>query len=218
VLTGWETVPAAFVATAWQHRGTWGASLDDVRLLTLGLLDAGIGPGDAVVTTDLVTELAVLAAGAVAVLDGSPGADVPAGDLRAAGRRLDDRAPDAFERSWQAIEPGAPAVVAGATFTHANLIAAVRSLALATGAGPGRLVHVDLPATAPGAHLLAALTGATAGPGDIVLAPDRARAVVGHAGVVALDGVPLPGVAVSGTRIRSDAVAAELLVDGWLAA
>jgi hypothetical protein len=216
VLTGWETVPAAFVATAWQHRGTWGGLLDDVRLLALGLLAAGVGPGLSVRAGDLTTELAVLATGAAAVLDGSPGDDLPAGDLRAAGRDLDDRQPDAFERAWQAIAADDRAVVAGATFTHANLVAAVRSLALATGAGPGRRVQVDLPVTAPGAHLLAPLTGATTGPGDIVLGTGRARVVVGHAGVVALDGEPLPGVVLAGTRIRSDAVAPDRLVDGWL--
>ncbi|MCU1485820.1 MAG: hypothetical protein JWN67_2566 [Actinomycetia bacterium] len=218
MLTGWETVPAAFVATAWQQRAVWGALLDDVRLVTLGLVAAGVGPGDAVRAGDLTAELAVLAAGGVAVLDGSAGADLPSGDLRAAGRSLDEHEPDAFERSWRAIEPDAPAIVAGATFTHANVVAAVRSLALATGAGPGRRVQVDLPVTAPGAHLLAPLTGATTGPGDIVLGPDRARVVTGHAGVVALDGVPLPGVVVSGTRLRSDAVAPGALVDGWLGA
>jgi hypothetical protein len=68
----------------------------------------------------------------------------------------------------------------------------------------------------PGAHLLAALTGAVAGRGDILLAAAGCRVVVGHAGVVALDGRLLPGVAVAGTRIRSDAIAAGVLVDGWL--
>ena len=79
-------------------------------------------------------------------------------------------------------------------------------------------MHVDLPVTAPAAHLLAVLTGASAGEGDIVLDRPAARIVTGHAGVVALHGAPLPGVTLAGTRVRSDAVAAECLVDGWLGA
>jgi hypothetical protein len=94
----------------------------------------------------------------------------------------------------------------------------VRSLARATGARARRRVEVGLPATVPGAHLLAALTGATNGPGDIVLTADRVWTAAGHAGVIALDGDPLPGVTIDGTRVRSDAVAAACLVDGWLEA
>lgn len=215
MLTGWETVPGAFVTSAWHHRAVWGALLDEVRLLAVGLVATGVAAGDRFAVTDLATELAVLAAGGVAVLDGSGDAAVPA-DARAAGQALDAEQPDAFERAWQAVEPGAPAVVAGAVFTHANVVAAVRSLALATGAGPGRSVLVRLPFTVAGAHLLAPLTGAAAGPGDIELTPGRARVVPGHAGVVALDGEPLPGVVVDGGRIRSDAVAPGVGVDGWL--
>jgi hypothetical protein len=222
VLTGWETVPAAFVATAWQHRAAWGATLDDVRLLALGLVAAGAGPGRRVaVDRDLTLELAVLAAGAVAVLDGS-GADMilPSG-LREAGRALDGAEPDAFERAWQAVDPGDVAVVAGATFTHANLVAAVRSLAAATGAGPGRTVEADV--DAPAAALLAPLTGAVPGAGDIVLRRPDALVVPGHAGVVSLGGRPLPGVTIAvgddgRTRVRSDGVAPSCLVDGWLEA
>jgi hypothetical protein len=216
VLTGWETVPQAFVATAWHERDAWGATLGDVRARTVALLAAGVEPGQRVRATDVVTELAVLAAGAVAVLDGSAADDVGI-DLDA-GRALEASRPDAFERTWQAITLEAPAVVAGATYTHANVVAAVRSLALATGAGPGRRVEVRLPFTVPGAHLLAPLTGAVEGPGDIVLDAVHALVVEGHAGVVSIDGRPLPGVAIDGHRIRSDAVAPDRLVDGWLVA
>jgi hypothetical protein len=216
VLTGWESVPAAFVATAWHHRADWGGVLDDVRLRTLALLAAGVVPGQRVRASDVPSQLAVMAAGAVAVVDRSPADEVTL-DLEA-GRRLEAARPDAFEQAWQAIDPGWPAVVAGATFTHANVVAAVRSLALATGAGPGRSVEVRLPGPVPGADLLAALTGATEGPGDIRIDAVHALVVDGHAGVVSIDGVPLPGVAISGDRIRSDAVAPERLVDGWLVA
>jgi hypothetical protein len=218
VLTGWETVPAAFVTTAWQHRDRWGAALDDVRLLTLGLLASGVRPGQRLRAPEVVTQLAVLAAGAVAVVDGSPADELPDGDLRAGGRRLDAERPDAFEQAWQALAPSDDALVADATFSHANVVAAVRSLAAATGAGPGRHVEVRLAQRVVGAHLLAPLTGAGTGPGDIVLAPARCRTARGFAGVVSLDGEPLPGVTVAGRRIRSDAAAAGCLVDGWLEA
>lgn len=219
MLTGWESVPGAFVATAWQDRGTWGASLERVRRLTLGSLAAGVGPGRRVaVFDDVELLLAVLAAGAVAVLDGSGGDEVvvPAPS--------DLPAPDAFERAWQAVDPGAEAVVAGATFTHENLVAAVRSLALATGAAPGGTVRVDLPATVPAAHLLAPLTGAVLvrrGPADIVLRTPDARVVDGYPGVVSLGGRLLPGVVLddgpTGVRLRADGVAPSRQVDGWLA-
>jgi hypothetical protein len=221
VLTGWETVPAAFVATAWQHRTTWGPTLDDVRLLALGLVAAGASGRRVAVDGDLTSELAVLAAGAVAVLDGS-GADLTmTPELRREGQALDAAEPDAFERAWQAVGPNDDAVIAGATFNHANLVAAVRSLAVATGAGPGRFVQVQL--DAPAAALLAALTGAAPGAGDIVLRRPDALVVPGHAGVVSLGGQPLPGVTIAvghdgRTRIRSDGVAPACLVDGWLEA
>jgi hypothetical protein len=221
VLTGWESVPAAFVATAWQHRAIWGPTLDDVRVLALGLVAAGAAGRRVAVDGDLAFELAVLAAGAVAVLDGSGAELAMAPELRPAGRALDAAEPDAFERAWQAVGPGQVAVIAGATFTHANLVAAVRSLAVATDAGPGRRVEVGL--DVPAAALLAPLTGAAVGPGDIVLRGPDALVLPGHAGVVSLGGRPLPGVTIAvgddgRTRVRSDGVAPACLVDGWLEA
>lgn len=217
MLTGWESVPAAFVATAWQHGDAWGSVLAAVRTRTEALLGAGVGAGDRIaVTDDLVLQLAVLTTGAVAVLDGSGGDPAPGG-------AVGDATPDAFEQAWLAVDPTADAVVAGATFTHENLVAAVRSLALATGAGPGRTLRVELPVTVPGAHLLAPLTGARlvpAGAADIVLAEPAARTAPGFAGVLSLDGKLLPGVALEEVdgrvRVRSDAVAPSRRTAGWL--
>jgi hypothetical protein len=189
-----------------------GPGVAEVRRRAEELLAAGVRPGDALHAADLVDELAILATGAIAVLDGgaAPPTAEPGGD------------PDAFERAWRAVDPAAVAIeVGGIAYTHENLVAAVRSLALATGAGPGSTVLVDLPVTVPGAYLLAPLTGATrvaAGRADVVLDAERARTVPGYAGVVELDGRLLPGVAVDGAgRVRGDAVApGRRTGGGWL--
>lgn len=148
-----HTLPGAFLAAAHRHRGlpavsgsavgrpaaTWGDVTTDVRVVALGLRAEG-GPAPTVgVSVDhpgtrLVVELAVLAAAGAVALDVTA-ADVVVDDddvstLREAGRTVDDRAPDRFERTWQAVEPATPALIDGDDhWTHESVLWGARSVA-----------------------------------------------------------------------------------------
>jgi hypothetical protein len=138
VLTGRETVPAAFAATA--YRNGWTDLARRVRHLALGMGDAGTVPCP---TTD-AGALAALAAGATLDFDRAPVA-LDEDALLARGRDVDERDPDAFERAWSAIAPGAVAAIGdgGNRWTHGGLLWAARSFAQGVGAGAGVTVSVS---------------------------------------------------------------------------
>lgn len=197
MMPGVETVPAAFAATAHRHRPvtavrepgratSWLRLAEEVRALTLGLAaEEAVVAGRRVAVHGpdgadrLALELAVLAAGAVAVLDGLADVDVYAHGLdrlRAAGRERDRAEPDAFERTWHSVSPDDVAVAAdGADFTHANVLTGARSLVQALGADAGDVVRCTLPADGAAgwvaAHAVPVLTAATllVGRGDATI-------------------------------------------------
>ena len=139
MLTGRETVPAAFAATAWQHG--WHDLARRVRHVALGLGQVGTVPPPS--TT--AGALAVLAAGGTLDFDTD---SVPLDEdaLADAGRAIDERDPDAYERAVGAVAPGAVAARGdgGRTWTHGGLLWAARSFAQGVDAGPGvRLRYED---------------------------------------------------------------------------
>lgn len=200
-----ETVPAAFAATAHRHRPvtavrepgratSWLRLADEVRALALGLTaEESVAPGRRVAVHGpdgadrLAVELAVLAVGAVAVLDGLPAElDVYAHGLdrlRATGKERDRAEPDAFERSWHAVAPDDVAIAAdGTDFTHANVLTGARSLVQALDVDAGDVVRCTLPTDGAAgwvvAHAVPVLTAATllVGRGDAtVLVSDDPR-------------------------------------------
>ena len=138
MLTGRETVPAAFAATAWQQG--WHDLARQVRLVALGL-----GPvGTVAPPPTSAGALAVLAAGGTLDFDAAP-APLAEDALAEAGRAIDERDPDAYERAVHAVAPGAVAARGdgGRTWTHGGLLWAARSLAQGIGAGGGTRVRCD---------------------------------------------------------------------------
>jgi hypothetical protein len=138
VLTGRDTVPATFAATA--YRNGWADVARRVRLVALGLGTPGTVPCP---TTD-VGALAVLAAGGTLDFDAPPQA-LDEAALEDSGRELDERTPDAFERRWSVIQPSDIAAVGdgGARWTHGALVWAARSFAQGIGAGDGTTLRVS---------------------------------------------------------------------------
>lgn len=208
-----ETVPAAFASTAHRHRPvtavrergratSWLRLNQEVRALALGLAaEHGVGPGRRIAVHGpdgadrLALELAVLATGAVAVLDGADSdEDVYAHGLdrlREAGQARDREQPDAFERSWQAVGTDDVAVVAdGAELTHANVLTGARSLVQALDVDAGDVVRCGLSGDCAAGwvvgHLVPVLTAATllvgrAGDATIVVSADPADLRLGPA-------------------------------------
>jgi len=224
VLTGRETVPAALAATGWRCRADWGGVAARVRHLALGLGDERPTANPSTVAGTL----AVLAVGGVIDLDAEPSAlDEEA--LVAAGRTIDEREPDAFERRWRQVQPGDAAVRAdgGLTWTHGGLLWAARSL----------VQHLEL---AEGQRLVVQGLDGVRGLVASVVAPMLAGAVVVDRaddttitigpGLVVVPGIavpvasdrPLPGVIVGiaddgEVLVRSDAVSpGRCAEDGWL--
>ena len=171
MLTGRETVPATFAATAHLHRAAaaalevlpaggvvttvWGALVTEVRHAALALADDGGGPG-LLVALDrtaprakrAVTVLVASVVGAE-VVAGSSGdgageqLDLPA--LAAAGSGIDDRAPGRYEELVGRRSPADPLLRDGATVhTSGTLLVAARSLAQAAGIGLEDRLAVDL--------------------------------------------------------------------------
>jgi hypothetical protein len=186
VLTGRETIPAAFAAAAWRDCRT--DATGRVRQLALGLGD-GVGTVPAPGTT--TGALAVLAAGGVLDLDG-PASPIDEDALIAAGRAIDEREPDAFERRWRTIAPADAAVIAdgGLSWSHGGLLWAARSVAQLVGAEPGVRLRLDDPLDGVRRlvleTLVPAVTGAElapSGPADVHVTPaaallDRLRPVI----------------------------------------
>ena len=139
MLTGRETVPAAFAATAW-HLG-WHDLARRVRHLALGLGSAGTVPPP----TTTAGALAVLAAGGTLDFDADP-APLAEDALADAGREIDEKDPDAYERAVHAVAPGDVAARGdgGHPWTHGGLLWAARSFAQGIGARPDvRLRYED---------------------------------------------------------------------------
>lgn len=138
MLTGRETVPAAFAATA--YRNGWTDLARRVRHLALGLGDAGTIPCP---TTD-AGALAALAAGGTLDFDRAAVA-LDENALLARGREVDERDPDAYEQGWSAITPGATAAIGdgGERWTHGGLLWAARSFAQGIDAEPGVTISVS---------------------------------------------------------------------------
>lgn len=208
-----ETVPAAFASTAHRHRPvtavrelgratSWLRLNQEVRALALGLAaEHHAGPGRRISVHGpdgadrLALELAVLASGAVAVLDGADSdEDVYAHGLdrlRAAGQTRDEEQPDAFERAWQALGPDDPAIVAdGAEFTHADVLTGARSLVQAVAVDAGDVVRCSLSIDGAAGwvvgHLVPVLTAATllvgrSGDATVVVSEDPADLRLGPA-------------------------------------
>lgn len=171
MLTGRETVPATFAATAHLHRAAvaalevlpaggvvttvWGALVTEVRHAALALADDGGGPGLLVALDRTAPRakraVAVLVASVVGaeVVAGSRGdgagekLDLPA--LAAAGSGIDDRAPGRYEELVGRRSPADPLLRDGATVhTSGTLLVAARSLAQAAGIGLEDRLAVDL--------------------------------------------------------------------------
>jgi len=224
VLTGRETVPAALAATGWRQRDAWGGVLARVRHLALGL-----GDDRPVATpTSVAGTLAILAVGGVVDLDAEPVA-LDEDALVTAGRAVDEREPDAFERRWREVQPGDDAVRGdgGLTWTHGGLLWAARSLVQHLGLDEGDRVHVR------GLDGVRALVAGTIAPllagAAVVDRPDETTTIIGP-GLVVVPGIavpvagdrPLPGVTVAiaddgEVLVRSDAVSpTACAADGWL--
>jgi hypothetical protein len=140
VLTGRETIPAAFAAAAWRECDT--AVITLVRHVALGLGEVGTVPSPG--TT--AGTLAVLAAGGVIDLDAAA-APLDEDALAADGRAIDEREPDAFERRWRTITPADAATIAdgGLTWSHGGLLWAARAVAQCIGAEAGVRIRLDDP-------------------------------------------------------------------------
>ncbi len=138
MLTGRETVPAAFAATAW--RLGWSELARRVRHLALGLGDVGVVPPP----TTTAGSLAVLAATGTLDFDAEP-ESLSEDALVDAGRELDEKDPDAFERRWQAVAPASVAARGdgGLAWTHGALLWAARSFAQGIGAADGDRLRLD---------------------------------------------------------------------------
>lgn len=138
MLTTAETVPAAFAAAS--YRDDRRVLATRVRHLALGLEGADTRP---LPTTDAAA-LAVLAIGGVLDLDATPLA-LDEDALETIGQTRDEEDPDAYERAWRAVAPTDIAVVGdrGASWTHAELTWAVRSVAQHVHTEPGLRLHVS---------------------------------------------------------------------------
>jgi hypothetical protein len=138
VLSGRETIPGAFAATAWAHH--WVALATRVRHLALGLEPAGTRPAPA---SDAAA-LAVLAAGGVIDFD-APAEPLDEAALIERGRAVDERDPDAYERRWREVAPGDVAARGdgGATWTHGALLWAARSFAQGVAVRTGDRLRLD---------------------------------------------------------------------------
>lgn len=186
VLTGRETAPATFAATAHRHRDrpalvevladgarrttSWGALARTVRHLSVALADDGFEAGQVLAVDvagtagDRATTLLVGAAvGAVLAVDA--GAPIDVGGLLPRGVALDERRPDRFERLVAERRPHDVLLRCGAVdHTHASLLIAARSLAQGAGLGVDDRLLVDLsPGSAADAVLsviVPCLTGA----------------------------------------------------------
>lgn len=114
----------------------WSQVADEARALAVGLAHDGVGPGTRArvpasgdPATRLAGEVAVLAVGAVLVVDPDAPADLVV-DGTAAGPVEDPDGPAGHEARLAAIDPDAPALVTrAATVTHAQAGWAVRSVA-----------------------------------------------------------------------------------------
>lgn len=138
MLTGRETVPAAFAATSWQQG--WSELTERVRHLALGLGDAGTVP----MPTTTAGALAVLSVGGVLDFD-VPAEALFEDALVTAGREIDEKDPDAFERRWRSVAPGDLAARGdgGREWTHGALLWAARSFAQGIGAQAGDRIRLD---------------------------------------------------------------------------
>jgi hypothetical protein len=210
VLTGRDTVPAAFVAAA--HRGGRIERARHVRHLALGLGQ----PGTVACPTTDDGILAVLAAGGVLDLD-VPAAALDDDAITSRGRAIDEREPDAFERSWSAVQPGDAAATGdgGACWTHGGLLWAARSFAQGVHASEGVRIHVSPASEADGIDgvravvvrtLVPAITGAT-------LVDLGAEIAVRPAGEIADAARPFVEGLRGGRRGRIDAAAARDALD-----
>jgi hypothetical protein len=137
MLSGRETVPAAFAATVW--REGWSELAERVRHLALGMGDVGTVPAP----TTTAGALAVLSVGGTIDFDL---AEVPLFEdaLVDAGREIDRDDPDAFERRWRAVAPGDVAARgdAGQAWTHGSLLWAARSFAQGVDAASGDRIRL----------------------------------------------------------------------------
>lgn len=114
----------------------WSAVADEARGLSIGLVATGVGPGTRVrveAVTDPVArvarEVAVLASGAVLVVDPDAPADVTV-DVTATATAEGPGGPDAPEARLAAIAPEAPALeTRAATVSHGEAAWALRSVA-----------------------------------------------------------------------------------------
>lgn len=167
MLTGRETIPAAFAATAWQQG--WHELARRVRHIALGLGAVGtVAP-----PTTTAAALAVLAAGGTLDFDADP-APLAEDALAAAGRGIDDRDPDAYERAVHAVAPGAIAAAGdgGRAWTHGGLLWAARSFAQGIGAGPGTRLRYDDDLDGVRRFVLRALVPAVSGAVVVDARPD----------------------------------------------
>lgn len=208
-----ETVSAAFASTAHRHRPvtavrergratSWLRLSQEVRALGLGLAaEHHAAPGRRISVHGpdgadrLALELAVLASGATAVLDGADSDDDVYAHgldrLREAGRARDEAQPDAFERAWQAVGPDDTAVVAdGVELTHGNVLTGARSFVQALDVDAGDVVRCSLSIDGAAGwvvgHLVPVLTAATllvgrAGDATVVVSDDTADLRLGPA-------------------------------------
>lgn len=186
MLTGRETVPATFAATAHRHGDrpaivevrvdgarrttSWGALARRVRHLSLALSDDGFEPGQVLaldVAAPAADRAATLLVGSAvgAVLAVDAGASIDLTGLLGRGVALDERQPDRFERLVAERRPHDVLLrCGGVDHTHASLLIAARSLAQGAGLGAGDRLLVELtPGTAADAVLsvvVPCLTGA----------------------------------------------------------
>jgi hypothetical protein len=170
VLTGRETVPATFAATAHLHRAApaalevrsggvvttvWGALVTEVRHAALALADDGGGPGLLVALDRTAPRakraVAVLVASVVGaeVVAGAEGADASGQldlpGLAAVGAGMDERAPDRYEDLVGRRSPDDPLLRDGpVVHTSGTLLVAARSLAQAADIGLEDRLAVDL--------------------------------------------------------------------------
>jgi len=198
--------PGAWAVLSWTEYGRW------VRHVALALAESR----DATVATaGPVWVLAGLAAGSVLDLDTPPSVDLAA--LGARGAVIDDERPDAFEAMWSRLTFDDVAMVHdGHTFTHGTLAWGVRSLEERLKVESSDRVLSTLPLSTPGGVvagvLLAAVTGAelwmtepTSLAADVADARPRVVFTTGVdlwcppcvAGIAAIDGDLLPGLAVA---------------------
>ncbi len=163
---------------------SWTTVADDGRTLALGLLARGWGDrrrirvrAEGLDLASLVSrEVAVLAAGAVLVLDDDaghdveisssevdgPGARLPLAEVLAAGRRASDEVPDAHETHLAALDPAAVAVAsARSEATNVQMDWALRSVVAWLGAPvpQGPVLVVGPRIARPGESVASALVG-----------------------------------------------------------